>query len=586
MSNVVEVRVPDMGDFDNVDVIEVLVKPGDKIEAEDPIISVETEKASMDVPAPVAGVVLEVLVEAGSSVSEGTLIAKLEAAESKAQTEPQQAAVQETPAPAAPAAAPVSASASDATYDYDLLVLGSGPGGHTAAFRGADLDMKTALVERYPDIGGVCLNVGCIPSKALLHAAKVMDEAASFKDHGIVFGEPVIDLDKLRGWKDSVVKRLTGGLSQMTKSRKIDVIEGYGRFTSPHEMAVEGPDGVRTVSFKNAIIAAGSQPARIPGMPYDDPRVMDSTDALELKEIPKKMLVIGGGIIGLEMACVYEGLGAEITVVELLDRLIPGCDRDLVRPLEKRIRGRYNNIFLETMVKEVKAEEAGLRVTFEGKHAGEDLFDRVLVAVGRRPNGPRIGAEAAGVTVNERGFIPVDQQQRTGVPHIFAIGDIVGDPMLAHKATHEGKVAAEAASGMKTCFEASVIPSVAYTDPEIAWVGLTEEQAKKQGIAYGKGVFPWAASGRSLALGRDEGKTKLLFDEKTDRILGAGAVGPNAGELIAEAGLAIEMGCDAADIGLTIHAHPTLSETLGQAAEAFEGTITDLYIPKNKRKKH
>lgn len=583
MSNMIDIKVPDMGDFSNVDVIEILAKPGDRVEAEDPIISVETEKASMDVPSPQAGIVKEILVETGSSVSTGDVVARLETDEGSIEstTEPQESSEIKQTVTKAPAHQTQPASDN---FDYDMLVLGSGPGGYTAAFRSADLGMKTAMVERFADIGGVCLNVGCIPSKALLHAAKIIDEVEYFKDHGLVFGEPKIELDKLRNWKQSVVKRLTGGLSQMANRRNVDIHQGIGRFTSPHQMEIKNGDDVKVVSFKNAIIAAGSQPARIPGIPYDDPRVIDSTGALELTDIPKSMLVIGGGIIGLEMATVYEALGVEITVVELMDRLIPGCDRDLVRPLEKRIGKRYKDIFLETMVKEVKSEDQGLRVVFEGKHAGEGLFDRVLVAVGRRPNGPRIGAEAANIEVNDRGFVPVDQQQRTNVPHIFAIGDIAGEPMLAHKATHEGKVAAEAAFGMKTCFEASVIPSVAYTDPEVAWVGLTEEQAKKQGIAYGKGAFPWAASGRSLALGRDDGMTKLLFCEKTDRILGAGAVGPNAGELIAEAGLAIEMGCDATDIGLTIHAHPTLSETMGLAAEAFEGTITDLYIPKKKKK--
>ena len=469
-------------------------------------------------------------------------------------------------------------------YDYQLLVLGSGPGGYTAAFRGADLGLKTALVEREPSLGGVCLNVGCIPSKALLHAAKVVEEAAYFADKGLAFGEPNIDVNKLRQWKEGVVGRLTGGIGQLARSRKVDVLQGTGTFTSPHTMEVDGPEGKRTVSFEHAVIAAGSQPIRIPGFPYEDPRLLDSTGALEMADIPKRMLVIGGGIIGLEMGCVYSALGSKVTVVELLGQLMTGADKDLVRPLHKRIAATYEQIFLNTKVVGIESREEGLAVRFEGKDAPEeDIFDRVLLSVGRRPNGGLVGAEAAGVTVNERGFIPVDDQQRTNVPHIFAIGDIVGQPMLAHKATHEGKVAAEVAAGLKSAFVANVIPNVAYTDPEVAWVGLTELEAKEKGLRYGKGSFPWAASGRSLALGRDEGMTKLLFDEDTGRIIGAGAVGPGAGELIAEAGLAIEMGCDAEDIGLTIHAHPTLSETLGFAAEAFEGTITDLYIPKRRR---
>jgi dihydrolipoamide dehydrogenase len=579
--SLVEVFVPELGDFSDVDVIEVLVSPGDRVEAEDTLISLETEKASMEVPAPMGGVVKEVKVAEGATVNEGDLIVILEAEGAAAQTKP----APETVAPPVTAAAPAPAPAAG-DYDYEVLVLGSGPGGYTAAFRSADLGMKTALVEKHSTLGGVCLNVGCIPSKALLHAAKIIDEVHYFSDKGLTFGEMKLDLDKLRGWKDSIVSKLTGGLAGMAKARKVSVLQGTGRFTSPHHMEIDGANGKSTVSFGKAIIAAGSRSARIPGIPYDDPRVLDSTGALLLQDVPKRMLVIGGGIIGLEMACVYEALGSKITVVELLDSLIPGCDKDLVRPLEKRIRKSYENIYLKSMVKGVTAEEGGLRVRFEGGSAPEeDVFDRVLVAVGRQPNGALIGADAAGVNVDARGFISVDKQQRTNVPHIYAIGDIVGNPMLAHKATHEARVAAEAAHGMPSFFDAMVIPSVAYTDPEIGWVGLTEEEAEKQGISYGKGSFPWAASGRALSMGGENGMTKMLFDEKTHRVLGAGAVGPNAGELIAEAGLAIEMGCDAHDLGYTIHAHPTLSESMAMAAEVFNGTITDLYIPKKKKKK-
>jgi len=466
-------------------------------------------------------------------------------------------------------------------YDFDVVVLGAGPGGYTAAFRAADLGLKVALVERYPSLGGVCLNVGCIPSKALLHAAVVIDEAAAMADHGVVFGEPDIDIDKLRGWKDKVVSQLTGGLASMAKQRGVIVIHGNGTFNASHEMSVESEQGERKVSFAHAIIAAGSQPFKLPGLPWSDPRVMDSTDALELKDVPARLLVIGGGIIGLEMAGIYQGLGSEVTVVELTGQLMPGTDKDLVRPLQKRINARYAGIYVNTKVTSVKPGEDGLEVVFEGSKVPENsTFDRVLVSVGRTPNGLRIGAEAAGVEVTERGFIPVDKQMRTNVPHIFAIGDIVGQPMLAHKATHEAKVAAEVCAGLKSAFEARVIPSVAYTDPEIAWAGLTEAQAKEQGIDYEIGKFPWAASGRAMGLGRTEGSTKLLFDPATKRLIGAGIVGPHAGDLIAECVLAIEMGCEAEDISLSIHPHPTLSETIAMSAEVFEGTITDLYIPK------
>jgi dihydrolipoamide dehydrogenase len=464
----------------------------------------------------------------------------------------------------------------------EVLVLGSGPGGYTAAFRAADLGKKTVLVERYPRLGGVCLNVGCIPSKALLHAAKVIAETKEMREHGIEFGAPSIDLEKLDGWKNRIVNRLTDGLAGLAKQRKVTVVEGRGKFTTPNRVVVESANENITVSFDQAIIAAGSQAVQIPGFPNDDARLIDSTDALALSEIPKRLLIIGGGIIGLEMACVYYELGSSVTVVELMDSLMPGVDKDIVRPLHKRIAKQYENIFLSTKVTDIKSQKDGLMVFYEGAKApASELFDRVLVAVGRSPNGKVIGAENAGVQVDERGFIPIDKQQRTNVPHIFAIGDIVEGPMLAHKATHEGKVAAEVVAGMKRAFDAQVIPSVAYTDPEVAWVGTTESKEKK--LNYGKGVFPWAASGRALGLGRDEGMTKLLFDENSGRVIGAGIVGPNAGDLIAEVALAIETGCDAQDIGLTIHPHPTLSESVAFAAEAFEGTITDLYMPRKKK---
>jgi dihydrolipoamide dehydrogenase len=465
-----------------------------------------------------------------------------------------------------------------------VLVLGAGPGGYTAAFRAADLGKSVVLVDRWPALGGVCLNVGCIPSKALLHAAKVIAETREMAEHGVSFGEPSVDVGKLRGWKDQVVGRLTGGLTGLARQRTVTTFRGNGRFTSPNQVQVELADGgTTTVDFEQAIIAAGSEPVRLPFVPHDDPRVMDSTGALELPDVPRRLLILGGGIIGLEMATVYHELGAEVTVVELMDQIIPGADKDLVQPLYKRISKAYAGVHLKTKVTAVEARPEGLVATLEGETSTTATFDRMLVAVGRRPNGPEIGAERAGVVVDERGFVPVDKQMRTNVPHVFAIGDVVGQPMLAHKATHEGKVAAEVTAGQNSFFDARVIPSVAYTDPEVAWVGVTENEAKAAGIQYGKGVFPWAASGRALSLGRDEGFTKLLFDEASHRVIGAGVVGPSAGELIAELGLAIEMGADAADIGLTIHAHPTLSETVGMAAEAFEGTLTDLYLPKRKK---
>ncbi len=582
MSDVIEIKVPDIGDFEDVDVIEVYVSPGDSVNVEDPLISLESDKAAMDVPSPSAGIVSEVKVAVGDKVSQGSLIVVLQgaAAEPPATTTNATSPASEKEKQAA---TPVAAAASGDMH-AEVLVLGSGPGGYTAAFRAADLGKKTVLVERYPRLGGVCLNVGCIPSKALLHAAKVIAETKEMREHGIEFGAPSIDLEKLDGWKNRVVNRLTDGLAGLAKQRKVTVIQGRGKFTTPNRVAVESASENITVSFDQAIIAAGSQAVQIPGFPNDDARLIDSTDALALSEIPKRLLIIGGGIIGLEMACVYYELGSSVTVVELMDSLMPGVDKDIVRPLHKRIAKQYENIFLSTKVTDIKSQKDGLMVFYEGAKApASELFDRVLVAVGRSPNGKVIGAENAGVQVDERGFIPIDKQQRTNVPHIFAIGDIVEGPMLAHKATHEGKVAAEVVAGMKSAFDAQVIPSVAYTDPEVAWIGTTESEAKEKKLNYGKGVFPWAASGRALGLGRDEGMTKLLFDENSGRVIGAGIVGPNAGDLIAEVALAIETGCDAQDIGLTIHPHPTLSESVAFAAEAFEGTITDLYMPRKKK---
>jgi dihydrolipoamide dehydrogenase len=573
----IEVAVPDIGDFDAVPVIEVHVSAGDTVAVDDPLITLESDKATMDVPAPAAGTVVAVKVKVGDTVSMEHPILELRTSEAPPADE--QAAA---PAPSPVARPPVS---ERGDVHGEILVLGAGPGGYTAAFRAADLGKSVVLVDNGERLGGVCLNVGCIPSKALLHAAKVIAETKEMAVHGLSFAEPQIDIDKLRDWKDGVVKRLTGGLAMLAKQRKVEVVRGTGMFTSMNQIQVTADDGsVKTVSFEQAIIAAGSEPVMLPFVPNDDPRVIDSTGALEIADIPERLLVLGGGIIGLEMATVYSELGSQITVVELMDQLIPGADKDIVTPLTKRITKQYQNIYLKTKVTAVESADDGLRVRFEGAGAPEtETFDKVLVAVGRRPNGRAIGAENAGVLIDERGYILVDKQQRTNVPHIFAIGDIVGQPMLAHKGTHEGKVAAEVAAGLPSFFDAKVIPSVAYTDPEVAWVGVTENEAKAAGVKYGKGVFPWAASGRSLTLGRDEGTTKILFDESTDRIIGCGIVGPSAGDLIAEAALAIEMGSDAADIGLTIHPHPTLSESIGMAAEAFEGTITDLYLPKKKR---
>ncbi|MCA3131420.1 MAG: dihydrolipoyl dehydrogenase [Betaproteobacteria bacterium] len=585
MSAIHEVRVPDIGDFKDVPVIELLVKPGDAVSKDDSLITLESDKATMEVPAPMAGTVRELKVKVGDKVSQGTLIVLMEATAAPAagaSTPPPAASPAPAAAAPAPGASPAAGPAPRGDVHADVLVLGSGPGGYTAAFRAADLGRQVVLVERHATLGGVCLNVGCIPSKALLHAARVIAEAQEMSHFGLKFAKPEVDLPALRGWKDGVVGRLTKGLAGLAKQRKVTVIQGRGAFASPRLLEVTRADGTRTtVSFDHCIIAAGSSVARIPGFPYDDPRLMDSTGALRLEDIPKRLLVIGGGIIGLEMACVYDALGARVTVVELAAGLIPGADRDLVKPLHKRIEKRYEAVLLGTRVAKLEALPEGLRATFEGEGApAPQTYDRVLMAVGRRPNGRDIGADKAGVTVNERGFIPVDNRQRTGVPHIFAIGDVCGEPMLAHKASHEGKLAAEVIAGHKAAFDARTIPSVAYTDPEVAWMGLTETQAKERGVEIEKASFPWAASGRALATGRDEGLTKLIFEKGTRRLLGAGMVGPNAGELIAETVLGLEMGADAADLGLTIHPHPTLSETVFFAAEIAEGSITDLYMPK------
>jgi dihydrolipoamide dehydrogenase len=637
MADPIEIRVPDIGGYDDVPVIEVLVAVGDTVAIDQGLVTLESDKATMEVPASAAGTVREVKVKVGDTVSEGTVIAVLEAAsddgkqgEGADQAKPARAPDAPSPQPspasgrgsqpagksplprageslprtrsgvearsasgedaspqATRATGPKPAAPSGRKPDLEcrMLVLGAGPGGYTAAFRAADLGLDTVLVERYPELGGVCLNVGCIPSKALLHAAAVVDEAAHAKDYGINFGKPKIALDALRAYKDKVVGQLTKGLAGMAKQRKVRVLTGTGRFLSANELEVAGEGGKpQLVRFEQCIIAAGSQPVKLPMFPWDDPRVMDSTDALELAEVPGKLLVVGGGIIGLEMATVYRALGSEVTVVELMDQLMPGADRDLVKPLADRLKKQGVAVHLKTKVVEAKAQKNGIACSYEGDSPPDaKLFDRVLVAVGRAPNGGRLDAEKAGVEVGERGFIPVDRQMRTTAAHVFAIGDLVGQPMLAHKATHEGKLAAEVAAGEKKEWVARVIPSVAYTDPEIAWVGLTENEAREKGLKIGVGRFPWAASGRAIGLGRTEGFTKLLFDEATHRIVGGGIVGVHAGELIAEIALAIEMGCEVGDIGHTIHPHPTLSESVGMAAEVYDGTITDLYIPKRKQ---
>ncbi len=586
--SLIEVKIPDIGDFKDVDVVEVLVKAGDRVEKEQSLLSLESDKATIEIPSPHAGVIREIRVKVGDKVSQGTLVLMLEQAAAGGAPAVVATAVASTPAsaPAKPAvaAAPAAAAfAGTADISCDVLVLGAGPGGYSAAFRAADLGLSVVLVERYATLGGVCLNVGCIPSKALLHVAAVMDEAQHLSEHGVVFGKPEVDLDKLRGWKEKVVGKLTGGLAGMAKARKVTVLQGTGAFAGANHLAVQTKDGRKVVAFKSAIIAAGSQAAKIPTLP-DDPRIVDSTGALELRSKPKRMLVIGGGIIGLEMGTVYSTLGARLDVVEMMDVLMAGADRDLVKVWQSFNARRFDKIMLKTKTTKVEALKEGIKVWFEGENAPAEpqLYDLVLVSVGRTPNGRKIAAEAAGVAINERGFIAVDGQMRTNVPHIFAIGDIVGQPMLAHKAVHEGHVAAEAAAGQKSYFDATVIPSVAYTDPEIAWVGLTEEEAKKQGIKVGVGKFPWAASGRAIANGRDEGFTKLIINQDTHRVVGGGIVGTGAGDLISELALAIEMGADATDIGKTIHPHPTLGESVGMAAEAFEGVCTDL--PPVKRK--
>jgi dihydrolipoamide dehydrogenase len=597
---VIEVKVPDIGDFKDVGVIELLVKPGDTVAAEQSLLTVESDKASMEIPSPGPGVVKELRVKVGDVVNMGSVIMTMEAADGAAAPAPTPASApaSASPAPAqAPAPAPAHAGPAPVASTYsggadiecDLLVLGGGPGGYSAAFRAADLGMKVVLVERYTTLGGVCLNVGCIPSKALLHVAMVMDEVKHFADLGVSYGAPQVDIDKLRTHKSKVVGKLTGGLGAMAKMRKVTVVRGYGNFIDPFHVKVDETAGEgqqvtgssKTVRFKQAVIAAGSQAVRLPFFP-NDPRIVDSTGALELRDSPKRMLIVGGGIIGLEMGTVYSTLGARLDVVEMLDGLMQGADRDLVKVWQKMNAKRFDNIMLKTKTVGAEATADGIKVKFEGEAgASEQMYDLVLQAVGRTPNGKKIGADKAGVIVGDRGFIPVDVQMRTNVPHIFAIGDIVGQPMLAHKAVHEGHVAAEVASGdAHARFDARVIPSVAYTDPEVAWVGLTEDQAKAQGIAVKKGLFPWTASGRAIANGRDEGQTKLLFDEKTHQIVGGGIVGMNAGDMIGEIALAIEMGADAVDIGRTIHPHPTLGESIGLAAEVAHGSCTDLPPPR------
>lgn len=585
MSNLIEIKVPDIGDFDSVEIIEILVNEGDQVSIEDSLITVESDKASMEIPTNTSGTVKSIKVNLGDSIAEGSVIITLEAndsSDSYSKSSTPQSESDPTESSATIESPLASSFDGKADKHAEVLVLGSGPGGYTAAFRAADLGKKVVLIERYSNIGGVCLNVGCIPSKALLHTAQIINEAKEASAHGVIFGEPEIDIDKIRSYKESTINKLTGGLKQLAKQRKVDIIHGYGKFTSDHSLAVLNDDGKTTnISFDHCIIAAGSRVTKLPFIPWDDPRVMDSTDALALKDIPERLLVVGGGIIGLEMATVYDALGSAVTVVELSPSLIPGTDKDIIRPLERRIKKKYENIFLNTKITHIESTEAGLVCQFEGKKAPEsDTFDRVLVSIGRSPNGLLIDAEKAGVQVTEQGFIATDNQMRTNVEHIFAIGDIVGQPMLAHKATHEAKVAAEVTAGHKAFFDARTIPSVAYTDPEIATMGKSEEQCKAEGINYKKGAFPWAASGRSLSIGRNEGLTKVLFDKENGKLIGASIVGTNAGELIAEAVLALEMGADAEDIGLTIHPHPTLSETLNFASEVAEGTCTDIYMPK------
>ena len=599
----IEIKVPDIGDYSAVPVIELLVAVGDTVKKDQGLVTLESDKATLEVPSSAAGVVKEIKVKLGDTLSEGDVVVVLDAEgaaaapAAPAAEAPKAAAPASKPpvtpshrAPAEPAAPqPALSSGKPADIECQMVVLGAGPGGYTAAFRSADLGVDTVLIERYASLGGVCLNVGCIPSKALLHAAAVIDEVAHAGDFGVEFSAPKITLDKLRGYKEKVVTQLTKGLAGMAKQRKVRTVQGVATFVSANELEIVGDDGkTQLLRFQQCIIAAGSQAVKLPNFPWDDPRVMDSTDALELADIPGSLLVVGGGIIGLEMATVYAALGSKVTVVEFMDQLMPGADKDLVKPLADRLKKQGVEVHLKTKASGVNADKKGITVTFEAAAEGEKpgleqgTFDRVLVAVGRSPNGKKIGAEKAGVGVTERGFIPVDRQMRTNVPHIFAIGDIVGNPMLAHKATHEGKLAAEVASGEKKEWVARVIPSVAYTNPEIAWVGVTETEAKAQGLKVGVAKFPWAASGRAIGIGRTEGFTKLIFDEDTHRIIGGAIVGVHAGDLLAEIGLAIEMGAEAEDIGHTIHAHPTLSESVAMAAEIYDGTITDLYIPKKK----
>lgn len=603
----IEIKVPDIGDYSGVPVIELLVAVGDTVKKDQGLVTLESDKATLEVPSSAAGVVKEIKVKLGDNLSEGDVVLLLEAegeaaapaapaAPAKADAPKAEAPASKPPvtpshrAPAEPAAPqPALSSGKPADIECKMVVLGAGPGGYTAAFRSADLGVDTVLIERYASLGGVCLNVGCIPSKALLHAAAVIDEVAHAGDFGVEFGKPTITLDKLRGYKEKVVTQLTKGLAGMAKQRKVRTVQGLARFVSANELEIVGDDGkTQLLRFEQCIIAAGSQAVKLPNFPWDDKRVMDSTDALELADVPGKLLVVGGGIIGLEMATVYAALGSKVTVVEFMDQLMPGADKDLVKPLADRLKKQGVEVYLKTKATDVKADKAGVTVSFEAAVEGEkpgleaSAFDRVLVAVGRSPNGKKIDAEKAGVQVTERGFIPVDRQMRTNVPHIFAIGDIVGNPMLAHKATHEGKLAAEVASGEKKEWVARVIPSVAYTNPEIAWVGVTETEAKAKGLKVGVAKFPWAASGRAIGIGRTEGFTKLIFDEETHRIVGGAIVGVHAGDLLAEIGLAIEMGAEAEDIGHTIHAHPTLSESVAMAAEIYDGTITDLYMPKKK----
>ncbi|HBQ45201.1 MAG TPA: dihydrolipoyl dehydrogenase [Thiomicrospira sp.] len=589
-NNIVDLVVPDIGDFAEVEVIEVLASAGEEVCQDDSLLTLESDKATMEIPSPFTGKIIKISAEVGDKVAVGSILGQIEITSATAMAEP--TSVKEAPKEASKKPIETSVPSQpvnlpDADIQCEVLVFGSGPGGYTSAFRAADLGKKVVMIERHASIGGVCLNVGCIPSKALLHMSVVLNETKEMSSHGITFGEPVIDIDKIRQFKDGVINKLTGGLSGLAKARKVEVVHGEGRFSSPNTVTVTQADGTtKSIAFENAVIAAGSRVVKLPFIPYEDPRVMDSTDALELTDIPARMLVIGGGIIGLEMAQVYNSFGSKITVVELGDTIIPGADKDITKPLLRKIKKQYENIYLKSKVTNVEATDAGLVVTFEGKGCPEtDTFDKVLVAVGRSANGKLIDADKAGVAVNDLGFIEVDERQKTNVPHIFAIGDIVGQPMLAHKAVHEGKVAAEVINGMPSAFTPMSIPSVAYTDPEVAWAGKTEEELKAEGIEYEKGAFPWAASGRSLSLGRDEGLTKAMFCAKTHRLLGCGIVGPNAGELIAEAMLAIEMGADMQDIGLTIHPHPTLSETLCFAAEMAEGTITDLMPPKKNKKK-